>query len=480
MIKIPKSIYSKYQDYGDEGSKHGYIFIKYLWDIKFVIQSTKKTIVPKLINSITKVCNYDSYMFPYWSLNLNIEDIYHPLLYQHQKEVLATIKLTKCLYFQKDVTDSGGYAGAKPAHTEVVFNETFVPFFKNLNGMYLEESEEAKAGENEKDPIINEAKGTLSHNVEVEMIHLGSEDMNKKIYNILAWDCEPGDIIGLLLSEEYANVRGAIIDPPDNTNKYPYIIIPPRNLKNALKFLQLQWGIYLDTPTFFIDMGFAYVLKQGWLSHEIEKNDSDTTTVYCNYRMGTFDKFYLPNAARPVEELNNWIYNIKQPLRKKDIETQLGEILPDVAIVSNYDLSANMLDITKSAGGDKSYNVKEPVKNIAKPVKSHEYTADKITYEYDSTNNLFNTSARVRKTARKNFIGLSIGGVDMDSFAPNKKVYLNTDTDTVRSSNPYKKNYCIHSVVFNFAPVKGLDNFSLTTCTALVNLIDGLEFEENK
>lgn len=445
--------------------KSNEFYIKYKWEIAFIINSTGKIIRPKFLRNFTKVCNYESDLFAFYYFDCEIEDIYHKVMYEKQNDIICTIKLSKLYFYVNSVSEKSGYENLKPIYEEVIFDETFIPFFKNLKGTYVPSENAATDNADEKEPSHNHITDVTYSTVRVELNHFGTEEMNKKIYNISASNATVGDVLIYLLGENCADIKGAIIDPPDNNTKYPYIIIPPRNLRNSLHFLQAHWGIYLDSPIFFIDMGFAYILKQNNTEHEIQDKESPATRINI---FQSSSSLTMSNVAIVEEERNNFYYNISQSLKRKDLQVQLGEIIPDTLIVSNFDKANNMLDVSTQMN-QKKFNSQSPVLTFNKPINSHNLTKPKIAYSYDSTNNLYNANARVRKMSRKNFLQLMIGGADMESFTPNKKISLKVCDDRDLDAE-FSHDYSIVNVIYSFTPIKSLDNSFLTTCSAILGI----------
>lgn len=474
VIKIPNNI-RKISD----NSKGTEWYIKYRWKIKFIIKTkdkygaiTERTITPKYIRYIQKICDYENSIFPVYRIVCEIEDKYHKLLYEYRNITLCVIKLTKEIYKATEISETGGYGDVTPRYTEVEFSETFIPFFHGLNAEYTNEEETVEINST-KDPNNNSLSDGAFHTVTVELNHFGTESMNKKIYNINVASAEPMDVVGLLLSKDYANVKNALIDAPDNTNTYPYIIIPPRNLRNSLHWIQNQWGIYLNRPIFFCDLGFFYVLKSTYLEHEYLEGEIQVTRILI--RTNPTQQGRMPNTSL-VEDGKNAFYYYTDMVPKKDTESsQLSEIIADKTIISNFDLSNNAVDVSQNQSGDK-ITTKDPVISADAPLEQHEYSSKKIASEYDSTNNLYNTIANNRHMKRKGYMIINVGGVDIRSFSPNKQVSLKViDNDTVASR--INNNYCIRGVSYTFVPVDSNSDAFLTTCSANISLVLGFDLE---
>lgn len=454
MIKISKSL----------KNKDNVVFIKYRWDISFIILSTSKKILPKYLRSVIKECNYTEDLYPYYKIVCEIEDIYHKLIDENKNDIICNIKLTKCIWCSSSVKESNIYS-TKSDYEEIVMNESFIPFFNGLRLDIIKDDEGNVKNDNESsDPSTNNLTDISHHTVEIDLIHLGSEELNKKIYNIVCKDATPSDVLTYLLGPDNVGIKSAIIDPLDNQNTYPYIIIPPRNLRNSIKFLQTMWGMYSDEVIAFIDLGFMYILKQGLLNHEIEEGDSESTRIFLKSK----EEFSsLANSAFIEDDLNNFYYMPISTLNTKDIQLQLGEIIPDQIAVSNYDLALNLVDVEKKMG-QPVYNVKSPIFNIKKPQNIHTQSKKKIAFQYDATNNLFNVASKMRQYSRKNVIPISVGGADLESFKPNKKIILKVLMD--RIDKKYDGEYNILNSSFLFKPVKGIEDSFLTTCYANINI----------
>lgn len=476
VIKIPNNIRKM-----SDNSKGTEWYIKYRWKIRFLIKTkgkdgsiTSRTIVPKYIRYIQKVCDYENAIFPVYRIVCEIEDKYHKLLYENRNIALCAIKLTKEIYKASEISENGNF-GITPRYTETEFDETFIPFFHGLNAEYTDKDNTVTL-DSEKDPNTNSLADGAFHRVTVELNHFGTESMNKKIYNINVASAEPMDVVGLLLSKDYANVKGALIDAPDNANSYPYIIIPPRNLRNSLHWIQNQWGLYLNKPIFFCDLGFFYVLKSTFLDHEYLDGEVQMTRILL--RTNPNQQGHMPNVCF-VEDGKNAFYYTTDIIPKKDTESsQLSEIVADKTIISNFDLSNNAVDVSQKQSGDK-ITTKDPVIAADAPLEQHEHSSKKIASEYDSTNNLYNTIANNRHMKRKGYTTIVVGGVDIRSFSPNKQVNLKViDNDTVAAR--VNNNYCITGVVFTFTPIDMQSDAYLTTCNAKVGLVLGFDLETSK
>ena len=474
VIKIPNNI-RKIVDNAN-GTEW---YIKYRWNIKFTFYAKNKTggniaktIVPKFIRYIQKICDYENAIFPIYRIVCEIEDKYHKLLYEYRNKALCVVKLTKEIYKASEIASDGGFGRAKPEYKEKEFSETFIPFFHGLNAEYMDEDKSVDI-ESTTEPKNNELSDGAFHTVTVELNHFGTESMNKKIYNLNVANAEPMDVVGLLLSKDYANVDGALIDAPDNANSYPYIIIPPRNLRNALHWIQNQWGLYVNRPIFFCDLKFFYVLKSTYLDHEYLEGEVQTTRVLI--RTNPTQTGHTPNVSYVESEKDAFYYYTDQVPKKDTESSQLSEIIADKTVISNFDLANNAVDVSQTKSGDKA-TTKDPVIVADAPLEQHEQSSKKISSEYDSTNNLYNAIANNRHAKRQGYMIINVNGIDIRSFTPNKQVSLKV-VDNKGVAARIDNNYCIRGVAYTFTPIDMNADTWLMTCSANVSLVRGFNLE---
>ena len=94
--------------------------------------------------------------------------------------------------------------------------------------------------------------------------------------------------------------------------------------------------------------------------------------------------------------------------------------------------------------------VKSPLDILEREKLSHKDSGAKLELEYDSLNNPYNLMAKMRSESLNIVLPVTINGIDLESFTPEKVVDLEI-TDSAIANKKYGGEYCIRNVVYAFA-----------------------------
>lgn len=83
-------------------------------------------------------------------------------------------------------------------------------------------------------------------------------NINKLLLKVNVVDC-----ISYLFTE--AKINNLVMAPPDNTNKYDYILLPPMSMLKSLQFLDTYYGIYKASSIMYFGIDYTYIIPYNGL-----------------------------------------------------------------------------------------------------------------------------------------------------------------------------------------------------------------------
>ena len=177
-------------------------------------------------------------------------------------------------------------------------------------------------------------------------------------------------------------VMDNIIDSPDNNSVYSNLIVEAGELKDAIKNVQYNYGIYSKGLQLFYDDGILYVLNKCNNQHSYQKDEMNLITVKINERTDR------PDANDFVIVGKDGIgYERRSKLMKEDYESVEGIYTGDKFVYSNYGSIIN-----SGFGGDNGTTFVSPLNEVVKPRKSRVDVGVKKIVDYDMLNNYFTNS----------------------------------------------------------------------------------------
>lgn len=436
--------------------------IKYHWKVEFYLKGSNKKIQPKSLKSIQKIMDYEKNFFPIFKLDVQIEDKYFDLIFKNQTQLMCQVSLSKKYYNPLDDADDSD--DSKPINQELVFNDTFIAFWDKLPSSIMDSNDEATE-ENIEDPNFTHSEksnvGSISiTSVTVTLWHLNSLRSYKTIFNKIFEDCNVGTGIGYIISNSEL-ISKAIVDIPDNTLKYQELVLLPYGLRNSFYNLQLRYGIYANGLWVFLDNGVLYCLKAYSVNHQHEKDQSPFTRIQL-YQTPNSMKY--PFLSGINKEDKSFLYETSGYLKRENIDLIMGEIYGDSLVYTNFDTIMNCVE-----GNGSNEKIKQPVKALERKRISHVETGVKLDLEYDELNNPFNLMSKMREQLLNVVLPITVRGVDLDAFTPEKMVELEI-MDDLGKQKEYGGKYCIRNVIYVFAPEKNVENRFETTCVAQLTL----------
>lgn len=420
--------------------------IRYYWEIKFKILNSTKVFYPTRLKSVQKINDYEKNFFPIFKMEMLINDRYFDLIFREQRNLRCKVKLYK-KYFLPESIDSES-ADNRPVKEMKVMEEDFIVFFDKLPGDVIADekiiTKENMDQENDEKKSDQSIGGITSTEVTVTLWNINSLKSYKRYINELLVDADVGTALGYIINA-YDEIKSAIIDIPDNTLKYQELILLPYGMRNSIYSLQYRYGIYANGLWSFFDMGRLYILKAFSINHQYEQGKAQVTKISLRKNPNSL---VAPFVCGTNKKNQNFIYEATGILKKQNIDVIMGEVFGDSLVYTNFDKIVSSMIVK-----DGSLNTKSPLDLVKKAKLSHADSGAKLEMEYDSLNNPYNMIAKMRSEAMNIVLPITVNGVDLDSFTPEKIVNLEI-ADSSLANSGYGGEYCIRNVIYAFTTEK--------------------------
>lgn len=450
--------------------------VRFRWTITFYTSKTTtgyKGFQPFKLLNVQKINDYENNFFPIFKLDVKIHDKWFDAIFQNQNKLVAGLKVNRLLFKgdEEDVSlDKMGGSKRALQETIVINNEKYIAFFDNIPTDYvgsdkLMKSEDINKGN--EDPKGKDESDMSDANItrtSVYLFHISSLLSYKQFFNYVLDNASVAMALALIIDKSEF-IEEAIVDTPDNTVQYANLILPPYNLRNTFYSLQHRYGVYANGMNLFLDQKRLYCLKALSTKHE---QYSYTKCEFTRLRMkSSVNSLTFPYVMGVHKTDGSYIFESDSKLVKQNYDVLLGEIQGDTMVYSNF----NQILTCVEGNGLLESKAATPTKEITLGKRSHKDTGVKMDIEYDELNNGYNMLAEVRKTNSNMVVPVTVHGVDLDVFTPEKKVIVEVD-DTIKNQK-YGGDYCIRNVIYQFTADNDANNtqygFS-TTCSALVTL----------
>lgn len=432
-------------------------FCKYFWEITFNIPNRKIKYNPYSLVRFTKTCDYFGSSIPTYELIVKVHDASLNIFRMYDKELVVNIT-QKMIY---------GETEDNLNKEKIIFEDVFIPFYdKNTFPAYNKTNKTVDGSvDNYKSTYtVNDTPGILTP-YEIRFVLLSKRDlaMRKYIHNyVLGSDktpVSPATAVGFTISQnDY--IEKYLMDAPDNDTTYPDLIITPADIINAIKQIQVNYGLYAKDLLLFYDSGFLYVLNKYNTEHSFQKDEFTSIMVRIDERT---DKVNPTNCAVVVNSDKIVLYERVSTLIKQDNESIMGELVGDKFVYSNFSSVINA-----AFGNEGKTTFASPLHDVEREIPSHKETGTKLIMDYDMLNNPFNMSSYMAKTAIGVPVSFLLPRVNCEHFSPNKRVILKLDTPESRKL--YEGTYNIASVTFIYENTRDPKRRFDTFCHAVVGL----------
>lgn len=405
-------------------------YYDYYWDIKFEVPSRELVFRPYNIIRFVKNCDYFNGFIPSYSLTVNIDDKYLELLRSFDKELIVTIKQYKYYGISREYLDN----------KEIVLEDVFIPFYDKNTIPDISNSTKSVSSDftdmsNSYEP--NSLTAEMGSKIKINLLRKSDLLMKKFIHNYVLGSTDkpitPADAVSLIIDQN-PYITKFLMDEPDNNTQYPDLIVKADELKNAIKQVQIDYGIYAKGLLLFIDDGVLYILNK--LNPEHAARDKEITSIIINLdeRVERFN----PIDCSTINEEDKYIYYQRTAkLAIQDNESIEGETVGDKFVYSNFSSVIN-------AGFNTTSGTKfvSPLQSVDRPAYTNVNTGTKKIVDYDMINNGYNMSSYVYETAMGTPVSFLLESVNCSDFTPNKRVKLILQNPT---------SYKLYSGVYNIS-----------------------------
>ena len=441
------------------------IVYEYVFDITFNVVSRNIKFKPYSMVSFSKHCDYFNNFIPSYELVCKISDKYVNILRLFDKEITVFIKKYR----------KSGASRDKYTQSDIVSEQEFAVYYdKEDIPNYMNTEKKVSPELVSWDKYKADSPGTLAqHEIKFNLLLKNDLKMKTMIHNyVLGSDdspCSPIDA-AVFVIEQNPYVKKCIIDAPDNTAEYPDLIVEAGELKDALKNIQFNYGIYSKGLELFFDDEILYVLNKCENGHSVQKDEINVISIKIHERTD------VPEAKEYVNEdkKNKKIYyERRSKLYKEDYESIEGILNGDKFVYSNYGSVINSMFSQDGKGTFLS-----PLAEVDKPRPSRVDIGTKKILDYDMLNNNFNMSSYMHERSIGVPISFSLEGINTEHFRPNMMISITTDTP--ESNKLYKGIYSIKNADFIYVvpqtPGKFFNAYASGVLT-LCNKIEGYDKE---
>ena len=436
------------------------VVYEYVFDIEFNIVTRGIKFKPYSLVSFVKHCDYFDNFIPSYELTCKISDKYVNILRLFDKEITVFIKKYRKSGATRDKYEKSVLVSEQ--EFAVYYDKETIPNFMNTEKTISPELVSW-------DKYNADSPGTLSqHTIKFNLLLKNDLKLKTFIHNyVFGTDdkpCAPIDAVVATI-EQNPFVESYIIDAPDNTNSYSDLIVEAGELKDAIKNIQYNYGVYGKGLELFLDENILYVLNKCESQHSTAKDEVNLISVKINERTDR------PDAKEYVNENSKEkivYYERRSKLYKEDYESIEGIATGNKFVYSNYGSVINSM-----FSGDGKGTFRSPLNEVEKPRPSRVDIGTKKILDYDMLNNSFNMSSYMAERSIGVPITFVLQMVNTEHFRPN--MLINVSTDTAESNKLYKGIYNIKSADFAYSVIPQPGKFFNTYATAAITLCNKIE-----
>lgn len=387
--------------------------VRYKIETKLFTEDGKNEIDPIRIISMNFTVDYSKCFTPMTTLILQLLPSHINLIKNNEKTMLLSLKLTKIKY-QNSLEDM---SNRLPVESEIVFDTVFVPIVETDDIINLKEFSESTSDAQIEDQYVGGNDGRLNiYNVRFYINTLNYHLMYKRTFNTILRNKSNKDITidtALKFIAETADVKGYIMDTPDNKIPFPNIIIPPGNVKYVIDLLQVLYGVYLYDILSFYDIDEKlYILSRLNKTHDYESGKIRKTILQVS---PANDVERIGNGTVIYDNKDTIIHTMVKNLEDNSSNISEGEAFGDSIIFTNYGFSSETF-IYKDGNLDTlNPSTREYIRNAL----SHSKTSKGISFEYDELNNYYNMFSNLNNLGISNIFTAKTQGMDINCLKPN-------------------------------------------------------------
>lgn len=387
--------------------------VRYKIETKLFTEDGKNEIIPIRISTLSWRVDYSMSFTPMITLILQLIPAHINIIKNNENTILLSMKMTKVKY-QSSMEDM---TNRIPVESEIVFDTIFVPIVETDDIINLKEFSESTEESGIEDQYIGGNDGRLNiYNVRFYINTLNYHLMYKRTFNAVLRNKSNKDVTvdtALKFIAETADIKGYIMDTPDNKIPYPNIIIPPGNVKYVIDSLQILYGIYLYDILSFYDIDEKmYILSRLSKTHDYEKGKIKKTVLQVS---PANDVERIGNGTVIYDNDDTIFHTMIKNLEDNSNNISEGEAFGDTIVFTNYGFSSESFKYKNDKVDEINPSTREYIRNAI----SHSKTSKGISFEYDELNNYYNMFSNLNTLGITNIFTAKTEGMDINCLKPN-------------------------------------------------------------
>lgn len=398
-----------------------------------IIYSDGTTGIIKALNvtSINIEKDFDNDFFPIFNLNVALDVATYRKI-TGDKNVQFRVSINK---FAVKSTAEHVPSGIK--YAEPVFSDVFYAMTNETDNDQLTKLE----GQ------ANKTKGVKSEDNFSRLLSLylykpHTLDVNNNPDSFIFGDADPMSVI-VYLSDKFG-VNKMMISSPDNTKKYPQIIIPGVKYTDMIKAMESIYGVYNKGSVLFYDFDNLFYISKDIVNNQALRSGEPSMVNIKFTEMGEgadrlagsfldsrMNRYYINSSSYPVIQ---------------DVGSYTQEVV------------FNNIEYVNTANG---VNGKKSVKLNGRNIENKRLIDNKYS-------NMYAINSALYAIEESNYLlTVSLLNIDMTYMTPNKRYSLNFEFKDFENSKKYDGNYRLSKVIHTLSK-NGNDQYLNCTSTCVL------------
>lgn len=393
-------------------------------ELKLLIGDTVIDIQPFQVKNISLENNYETDIFPLFKLTLVLNPKVYFNILKNKNEIKFKIRIQK---YYRDLT-----TGVNTMDVDYI-HDTFVVFLDDDESQFNEELYKTRR---EVEGYKEDTVSLFEMDTPVDFFLFREDYANnlRKTVNKIFKNCDITTVIGWLFYN--AGMDKLLISPLDNRRKIPTIVIPPMQVFNALRFLDVQYGFYGQGSMIFFDVYRAYILNYRVGCTAWEEHEWQHSTIYVLDRNNKDNR----TACWIKREDDNNHYTIVQDEHVRVMNTSIVD-----NVVSGS--SPNAID----SANDDVYKFDSSTTVTRNGVNYN-------TFHNDTSNSYIGSTYATQKAGVGTVITVGMNDFNIDAILPNKDFMFVFEES--KANEKYKGQYKISSSFIQF--IKDGEDYSIS------------------
>ena len=357
---------------------YNYKFYKYVVEVSsIIIDDIIHPIVSEQVGGIIIEKDFNNDVFPVLRLQIAFTEKMYYNIIKHKNNIKIKVRIVKF------ITDGEGRNEAKSQLFSTIFT-TFIdkeePFIsKDFNRLNDDK---------------NETDFTFNKDMELYLFEEKVLNTSKSLINNVFVNCTLLDVFTFIMSSN--RINNILLSVPDNDTVYDEILIPCQTLLSAVKYLDTQYGFYINGASLFFDIDRTYMLGA-----------KPSMPVYSNNEFKEVI-FSVENVVSPHAKNSGTIFDKDKKIIYMNVNPESVQF--NNANIINDQVTGNSVLMIDSEHDDMNVIVPETKYNngglrLAIKTSSNKYLSERIN---------------VYTKSNERLMTLTLMNVDISSLTPNK------------------------------------------------------------